>query len=803
MKRILSALLLCSIATNSFCSLTNVRSFTQAHDSKPQIDLLRQIDPSWVRRCYSYYPNGRPEKIIFFDGEKAVKELIFYDNGSIAQEADLLTENDRYSHHGASVLYTPNREIEAVAYYKNGFLHGSYKKYDSDGNLISEQLYAEGKPHGEAVAYFPDGSIKRKALYTNGVRQGEYVEYYSSGQKAVQSRYEEGLSEGKMTSWYENGTLKSVAHFRKGKLHNDKENPALVIYRPDKSIQEIQEYIDGVPVNTHITYHPNGKEEKRVTFVDGKINGKVLVKSIDGKILGESAFSMGVPIGTHYLKSVKGHFLHRAEYSQTGELKGVIENYDEYGQILSRYRKDEKGYDGVCQWWHNNGKLKETTVYKDGKKHGMSESFNAEGKLLYQGLFNEGKKEGTHLTFYETGELMEKSSFQDDLMTGEQFTYFKNGLVKTESFYVDNIGEGEQKIYAENGNLIFKVLVQKDLPQGELVAFYDSGEPLAIGNLVDGKEHGILKRFYKNGRLKSVQEYFHGKIINTSTEYYDAVNFLNESLVKSVANYDSEGTLHGEQRSYFENGLMESVVNYEAGTLQGLKVFFDSEGNKIEEAWYEAGLLHGPYMMMSQDKKEHVFNFVEGKKHGPMVVYHPSKDGLRIPAIEGYYKDAKKDGEFREYNPSGNLIALTTFKDDKKEGLTALYAENGALLASIQFSNDLKEGPFVNYYPTGIIAKKGTFVKDKLEGVAEDFFPTGALFARNFFKDGELDGVSVNYNEEGVKIFEAEYTKGKKSGFFNKFTEDGKIRLEQKFENDVLKYKKTFDDKGNVTEQFF
>ena len=74
------------------------------------------------------------------------------------------------------------------------------------------------------------------------------------------------------------------------------------------------------------------------------------------------------------------------------------------------------------------------------------------------------------------------------------------------------------------------------------------------------------------------------------------------------------------------------------------------------------------------------------------------------------------------------------------------------------------------------------------------------MYNRCFYREGILDGVSVSYSEEGIKIFEGEYDKGKKSGFFNKYTNEGKLRLEQRFENDVLVLKKTVDEKGKVTE---
>jgi antitoxin component YwqK of YwqJK toxin-antitoxin module len=143
---------------------------------------------------------------------------------------------------------------------------------------------------------------------------------------------------------------------------------------------------------------------------------------------------------------------------------------------------------------------------------------------------------------------------------------------------------------------------------------------------------------------------------------------------------------------------------------------------------------------------------------------------------------------------------MTTYKAGKKEGLSALYGETGKVLMTVEYANDLKHGRLIQYFPSGIVAKKSYFKEDALEGTHEEFYPTGSLYNRCFYKNGLLEGVSVSYSEDGVKIFEGEYDAGKKSGFFNKFNAEGKLRLEQRFENDVLVYKKTVDEKGKATE---
>ncbi len=108
------------------------------------------------------------------------------------------------------------------------------------------------------------------------------------------------MPHGKATEWYESGALKSVRNFENGLLDSDGKNPAVVMYSEDHVMLEVQDYRRGEPIGTHVKYHPNGKEAHKMTFKEGKKEGKELFYSAEGKLAGEGEYRAGVPVGKHW-----------------------------------------------------------------------------------------------------------------------------------------------------------------------------------------------------------------------------------------------------------------------------------------------------------------------------------------------------------------------------------------------------------------------------------------------------------------------------------------------------------------------
>lgn len=52
--------------------------------------------------------------------------------------------------------------------YKNGKLHGDFKRWFENGNLAIEAQYANGKSHGELTEYYENGNKKEEGNYIDG-----------------------------------------------------------------------------------------------------------------------------------------------------------------------------------------------------------------------------------------------------------------------------------------------------------------------------------------------------------------------------------------------------------------------------------------------------------------------------------------------------------------------------------------------------------------------------------------------------------------------------------------------------------
>ena len=113
----------------------------------------------------------------------------------------------------------------------------------------------------------------------------------------------------------------------------------------------------------------------------------------------------------------------REEYKD-GKKHGLFETYDELKRLkLREHFKDGKKH-GLFERFdcHGSGRnpkcqLADRVNYKDGKLHGLSEFFFAywgNGQICQRTEFKEGERNGIHEVFNEKGELVEKGITTDD-----------------------------------------------------------------------------------------------------------------------------------------------------------------------------------------------------------------------------------------------------------------------------------------------------------------------------------------------------------------------------------------------------
>lgn len=85
--------------------------------------------------------------------------------------------------------------------------------------------------------------------------------------------------------------------------------------------------------------------------------------------------------------------------------------------------------------------------------------------------------------------------------------------------------------------------------------------------------HGDVKKFYRDGKLKSIINYDHGITIN-SKQYYENGNLEMEFPYK-------EGEKHGKRNKYWESGSLQSVLEYQNGEPVAGLIEYKESGEKV------------------------------------------------------------------------------------------------------------------------------------------------------------------------------------------------------------------------------
>ncbi|MFT3705862.1 MAG: hypothetical protein QM802_26085 [Agriterribacter sp.] len=82
------------------------------------------------------------------------------------------------------------------------------------------------------------------------------------------------------------------------------------------------------------------------------------------------------------------------------------------------------------------------------------------------------------------------------------------------------------------------------------------------------------------------------------------------------------------------------------------------------------------------------------KKQGPWVVHVDDLRGEPGYEEEGYFEDDKKEGNWRRYTLSGDLIAVENFKWGEKDGKQQYYTKMGDLLREESWRATNPENPY-------------------------------------------------------------------------------------------------------------
>ncbi|MEQ1827862.1 MAG: hypothetical protein ABL921_18015 [Pirellula sp.] len=179
---------------------------------------------------------------------------------------------------GQATWKFPDGKALYEAYYTDGVLNGLYIERDSDGKVVRQQDYLEGRRVDIKRDFYPDKKVKSEIqILTNKPRiatkddflslslatyaiddgatpNGPFVQFFANGAVRARGSYVNGELDGKYETWHENGEKECVGA-----------------------------YANGQRVDSWVWRHANGMRRLTGAFKDGVLEGQLAAWNEQGR----------------------------------------------------------------------------------------------------------------------------------------------------------------------------------------------------------------------------------------------------------------------------------------------------------------------------------------------------------------------------------------------------------------------------------------------------------------------------------------------------------------------------------------
>ncbi len=249
------------------------------------------------------------------------------------------------------------------------------------------------------------------------------------------------------------------------------------------------DYASGELVGGYVAYYPNGKIEKQVAQDgQGRQDGVTSLYRADGSLESRGNWRHGLPEGTHQ------------QYHATGKLREA-----------SVYREGKR-VDGPVQTFDANGKLSTSFVLRDGRMEGELLAYFPDGKVAGRTQVSKGKFNGSSAEYYPDGAVRASMTLVNDLPVGEALEFYPDGKVQSRQQYGDKGGLLSIQRYSPQGVLVLERRWDAQWrEQGTSRSWYESGKPEQAIDYVNDRRDGWSRSWREDGSLKNECRYVAGK----------------------------------------------------------------------------------------------------------------------------------------------------------------------------------------------------------------------------------------------------------------------------------------------------
>lgn len=458
---------------------------------------------------------------------------------------------------------------------------------------------------------YENGQVSSEGIMIDGEPNGYWKTYYKDGTIKSEGNRKDFKLDSTWKFYDQEGNLSMVINYKKG-LKNGKR----ITYTEDEI--KVDNFKDDIKHGWSKRFYPDSTLKRKVKYVDGKKDG--FEKKYDKK----------------------GNIITLKEYDR--------------GFLLNREfinRRDKKGRkQGEWKTFYENGNIKTSGSYVNGKKDGIFKKYDKDGGLLNIEKYKLGRKikddkevaeYEIKRNFYDNGQVKTKATYLNDKMDGVRREYDKEGNI-TQSYVMDQGNVREKGGIVDNSGL----------KQGKWEEYYKSGQLRAKGKYVDGVKTGEWIYYFRNGEIEQRGKYNEeGKAEGTWRWYYPDGQLRKEEELKN-------GVSDGMYKEYTYEGELWAKGKYEDGKKEGSWIV--SHRGYKEVGKYQNGVRQGEWKHYKNGELVYKGRFEDGLPDGKHVSYWYNGNKKK----EGVYNMGEKNGEWRHYTKDGELLLVITYKFGKE-----------------------------------------------------------------------------------------------------------------------------------------
>lgn len=292
---------------------------------------------------------------------------------------------------------------------------------------------------------FPDGKIKlerqvKQDEQSNYVNHGSWKRYQSNGQLIAIGSYKMGKREGTWARWYFpyeseifqsppysafTAPFLSKATFRDGKL----DGVWMILDKNQRKISEIG-FSKGVRNGLATWFFPNGQQMREMNFKEGRVHGPFRQWDEKNRLIQNFVFRDSRQV---------------IEDKQFYDPEKKIPQIDQafLGGLVVELEPDN--------WW--DSQLAIYTIQGEQIRHGQIKTYFPNGQLQMQGTYDRGLPVGQFVWYHANGQKQIAGQYESGTRTDQWVWWHENGMKSQQGRYIDDQPQGMWAWWDEKGAL--------------------------------------------------------------------------------------------------------------------------------------------------------------------------------------------------------------------------------------------------------------------------------------------------------------------------------------------------------------